>query len=130
MKLKVVSSSQELLTTDKVDAVFVTTTDGEIGLLPGHVNLVATLEVGEMRYKLNGEFHPVLISGGIVQFKDDEILILADEADLPDNLVKEEISSAIRNAEEQLSGELEPAELIQLEKKLRYEKFKERRVLS
>ena len=118
MKLKVVSSSQELLTTDKVDAVFVTTTDGEIGLLPGHVNLVATLEVGEMRYKLNGEFHPVLISGGIVQFKDDEILILADEADLPDNLVKEEISSAIRNAEEQLSGELEPAELIQLEKKL------------
>lgn len=130
MKLKIVSSSQELLTTDKVDAVFVTTTDGEIGLLPGHVNLVATLEVGEMRYKHNGEFHPVLISGGIVQFKDDEILILADEADLPDNLVKEEISSAIRNAEEQLSGELEPAELIQLEKKLRYEKFKERRVLS
>ncbi len=130
MKLKIVSSSQELLTTDKVDAVFVTTTDGEIGLLPGHVNLVATLEVGEMRYKHNGEFHPVLISGGIVQFKDDEILILADEADLPDNLVKEEISSAMRNAEEQLSGELEPAELIQLEKKLRYEKFKERRVLS
>jgi len=130
MKIKIVSSSAELLTLEEVKAVYAPTSDGVVGILPGHVNLVSTLEIGELKIKAEKEEKTVILNGGIIQVKDDEILVLADEASLSDNLIREEIDIAVENAQQQLAGDLEPSELIQLEKKLRYEKFKQQKLSS
>lgn len=130
MKIKVVSSSLEIFASNEVKEVYVPTTEGEVGILPGHVNLVSTLEIGELKIRMGKGDKEIILNGGILQVKDDEVLVLADEASLSDELVKEEIDEAIISAEKQMSGKLEPAELIQLEKRLRYERFKQNKLPS
>jgi F0F1-type ATP synthase epsilon subunit len=74
--------------------------------------------------RIGNDWQKYVINGGFVQVVRDEVLILADDALQAEALVKTEIASAISNAEQKLASKLEPAELIRLEKILRYEKFK------
>lgn len=99
---------------------------GEIEVLPEHMSLITELDQGEIILELaNGEKLDLLVSRGYARVKDDEVSLLLDEVDLADELVAEEIEQAIANAEKMIANsDLPPAELIQLEKRLRYERFK------
>lgn len=124
MRIKIVATSKEILATDNVAEVYVPTTSGIVGILPHYTNYLATLEIGEVRVRIGNDWQKYVINGGFVQVVRDEVLILADDALQAEALVKTEIASAISNAEQKLASKLEPAELIRLEKVLRYEKFK------
>jgi F-type H+-transporting ATPase subunit epsilon len=126
MKLKVISSSKQLYENDAVDALIVPTTDGEIEILPQHINLVSTLNLGKLVIKSGKAATEIILNGGMIRVNNDDILVLADEANLTSELVQEEIAAAIAAAEQKIAtSELEPSELIQLEKRLRYERFKQ-----
>jgi F0F1-type ATP synthase epsilon subunit len=88
--------------------------------------LITELELGDVIIELsNGQKLDFLISRGYARIANNEVTLLLDEVDLSDELVKEEIEQAIANAEKMIgSTELPPSELIQLEKRLRYERFK------
>lgn len=63
--------------------VVATTTMGEIGILPLHAPLVATLAAGEVRLKLGetvSDWEAFSVSGGYVQVHEDKVLVLADAA--------------------------------------------------
>ncbi|MEI7579618.1 MAG: ATP synthase F1 subunit epsilon [bacterium] len=128
MKLTVISSSQNILDQDGVTEVSAPTTEGMIGILPGHVNLVTSLQIGELRAKVDNKWIKIILNGGILQIANDQVTVLADEASLSEVLVKEEIEAAIERAEKQIASKLPAVELIELEKKLRYEKFKRDRI--
>ncbi len=129
MKLAVISSSKQLYENDAVDALIVPTTDGEIEILPSHINLVSTLDLGKLMVKSGESTTEIILNGGMIRVNNDDILVLADEANLADELVQEEIAAAIAAAEQKIAtSELEPSELIQLEKRLRYERFKQNSV--
>ena len=110
MKIKVIASSREIYTSDQVQEVYVPATQGITGILPGHAKLISTLEIGELRIKLPQETKSIALNGGLIQVAKDEILILADEASLAEELVSEQIAAAIANAEAKISGKLEPSE--------------------
>ena len=60
------------------------TKDGQIGILPGHINLVAPLEVDELKVRrVDDESHVdwIAVNGGIIEVKDDFITIVADSAE-------------------------------------------------
>ena len=60
------------------------TKDGQIGILPGHINLVAPLEVDELKVRrVDDESHVdwIAVNGGIIEVKDDFITIVANSAD-------------------------------------------------
>lgn len=124
MKLKVISSKNILADLENIKNVSAPTTDGRIQILPGHVNLVSTLDMGELRYESDMGKELLYINGGFIVVKQDEILILADDADHPDELIKQQLDEAIKNAQKEIENISSPAELIQLEKQLKYEKFK------
>lgn len=124
MRIKIVATSKEILAKEDIKEVYVPTTSGIVGILPHYTNYVATLEIGEVKVRIGDDWQKFVINGGFVQVVKDEVLILADDAMQTDALVKSEIAEAITNAEQKLSSKLEPAELIRLEKILRYEKFK------
>lgn len=129
MKIKIIASSGVLFESNDVDYIHVPTTDGQIGILPKHMNLVSTLEIGEIVLKERGMTHYILLNGGLLQVKNDQIIILANEATMKSTLVKSEIENALKQAQEHLaSGSVPPAELVQLERKLRYEKFKYKQI--
>ena len=57
------------------------TKDGQIGILPGHINLIAPLEVDELKVRrVDDESHVdwIAVNGGIIEVKDD---IVADSAE-------------------------------------------------
>ena len=52
------------------------TKDGQIGILPGHINLIAPLEVEELKVRrVDDESHVdwIAVNGGIIEVKDDFI---------------------------------------------------------
>ena len=58
------------------------TKDGQIGILPGHINLIAPLEVDELKVRrVDDESHVdwIAVNGGIIEVKDDFITIVADQ---------------------------------------------------
>jgi F-type H+-transporting ATPase subunit epsilon len=125
MQVKVVSSSGEIYQTGDALEVYIPTNEGIIGVLPNHTNLVANLNIGLLRIKFQNQAEEkIVINGGVIQVHDNVVSILADEATLAEDLVKMDIQKAIEDAEQKIAGELEPTELIQLERQLRYERFK------
>ena len=60
------------------------TKDGQIGILPGHINLIAPLEVDELKVRrVDDESHVdwIAVNGGIIEVKDDFITIIANSAE-------------------------------------------------
>jgi len=65
----------------EVAMVIVPTVDGEVGILPLHAPLVATLKSGEIRVRYpDNEVEWFAVSGGYIQVCDDKVIILADQA--------------------------------------------------
>ncbi|MBU0545981.1 F0F1 ATP synthase subunit epsilon [Patescibacteria group bacterium] len=68
---------------DEVDQVTMMTSDGEITVLPHHLPLVSVLRPGELRYKKVGEDLVMAVSGGFVEVRpDNTLVVLADTAEL------------------------------------------------
>lgn len=123
MKLTVISS-EKILFEGEVDTINAPTISGRVGILSNHVNMVSALDIGEMIVEIKNEKKQFILNGGFIEVKDNEVIVLANEAAIPQEIVKKEIEEAIKRAEEQISSGLPPQELILLEKQLRYERLK------
>ncbi len=122
MNLKIVTSSKVLLETDGVSQVNIPTLSGDIGVLPGHIPLISIVGYGALNYiDDKGKSHVIAVSGGFLRIGGDEIFVMVDDAELPENIVLAEIEDAIKRAHEKKSTDLPASELIQLEKQLRFE---------
>jgi F-type H+-transporting ATPase subunit epsilon len=123
MKLKIISQTRKIYE-GLVDYVTVPGELGQMGILPGHANIISLLDVGEVKITVDGKNTFIAINGGIIEVKKNNIIILANEAALPEEIIEKEIDNAIKMAEKKLASKLEPSELIQLERHIRYEKLK------
>jgi F-type H+-transporting ATPase subunit epsilon len=52
--------------------------DGEFGVLPGHVPLLAALTTGIVSYILGGEKHAVAVGPGFAEVSEDKALLITD----------------------------------------------------
>src|SRR3989339_1875924 len=82
LKFKIITPEREIFS-DVIEQVSLMTRDGEITILPGHIPLVSILQAGELKYKKNGQENILAVSGGFVEVRgDNEIVILADTAEM------------------------------------------------
>ncbi|HQG58010.1 MAG TPA: ATP synthase F1 subunit epsilon [Candidatus Dojkabacteria bacterium] len=125
MELKIISQTKELFT-GEVDWIMANTVKGQIQILPNHVNMVTQLDIGEIKYKLEGKTVSVASSGGLLVVRENKVMILADEAYLSEELASLDIDNVIKMAEEKKASFTLPAELIQIEKQIRFEKLKKK----
>lgn len=109
-----------------VKSITLPSSQGEIEVLPEHMSLITELNQGKVVLEMgHNQNLDLFVSGGYARVRNNEVNLLLYEVDLADELVEEEIKQAITNAEEMIAdSDLPPAELIQLEKRLRYERFK------
>lgn len=128
MKVNILSSVKQILESDKVSELSVPTKSGIIGILNNHQDLVTSLDIGELVVKEGESMRKIAISGGFLSVKDNNVQILCDDAIMEEEIVLAEIAKAEENAKLKLSGKLPEKELIELEKQLRYEKFKRKLV--
>ena len=85
----------------EADEVQLTTTNGQMGILPHHEPLVAQVVAGAVTIK-SGKNRPEVYAtyGGLLEVTKDYVRLLADEADHEGELVAEEIEEALAHAKE------------------------------
>ena len=73
-------------------------TDGERGILAHHSSMIAAIQPGTLRYQVPGE-EPRLaaISPGMVKVEDNDVLVLVDSAERPEEI---DVARAQRESEE------------------------------
>jgi F-type H+-transporting ATPase subunit epsilon len=97
-----VVSPDGLVLKEEVDEVEATGSEGEFGVLPGHVPLVTILKIGMLVCRKGGTVSYVFINSGYAEVNEDRVLILADSAEREDNIDVERARNAMKRAEERL----------------------------
>ncbi len=98
----------DILTPEKVvfsDSIEMVTAPGglgEFGVLPGHAALVTTLETGEVAIKKDNQEYWLAISGGFAEVGNDKVTILAEAAELAQEIDIKRAETAKIQAEEKL----------------------------
>jgi F-type H+-transporting ATPase subunit epsilon len=86
MHFKIATPERVMLDTE-IDSLTVPTQMGELTILANHVPLVANLQPGEIRYKKSGQDNFFAVSGGVVEVKKgNEIVVLADTAEFGEEI--------------------------------------------
>ncbi|MCH8286429.1 ATP synthase F1 subunit epsilon, partial [candidate division KSB1 bacterium] len=65
----------------KVESVVASGTEGYFQILPGHTPFLSTLQIGEMRIKIDGKDDYYATSGGFAEVHADKVTILAETAE-------------------------------------------------
>lgn len=107
MKLKVaIVSAEKALFTGEASMVVATAQFGEVGILPGHTPLLATLKPGQVRVIFDlhhgmpgGEEEVFYVSGGTLEVQPNSVTVLADTAERARDLDAAAAQEAVRQAE-------------------------------
>ena len=89
--------------TSQVDEVELPGAEGYFGVLPGHAPLLATLQVGELWYRVGQERHYLAIAFGFVEVLPDRVTVLAQIAERAQDIDVARAEEAKRRAEERVS---------------------------
>ena len=87
----------------EVENVYLPGTEGELGILPGHVPLVTGLAAGELRYSTGGTVEELAIGAGFVEVTQEKVTVLTDLAVTDAEIDEARVEEAMRRAEEELS---------------------------
>lgn len=102
-KLKIVTANRNFYD-DDVNMVIFKTTEGEIGVYKGHIPLTTTLTSGMAIILKDGEKERnAVLHGGFAEITGEQVTIITDAAEWPDELDLRRAEEAKRLAEEKLS---------------------------
>lgn len=101
LKLEIVTPYGLILSED-VDEVTCTGSEGDFGVLPGHVPFFTTLKIGMLAYKKGSAIKYVFVNWGYAEVGPDRVMILADSAEKSEDIDVERAKAAMKRAEERL----------------------------
>jgi F-type H+-transporting ATPase subunit epsilon len=102
MKLKIVTPEKTIYENEIIQ-VSLPTTVGEITVLANHIPLVSVLSAGELKIKDNSGEQIIAVAGGFVEIRaNNEIIILADNAERAEEIDIQRAEEARHRAEEQM----------------------------
>ncbi len=82
----------------QADEMILPTETGEMGVLKNHAPIVTGLDVGAMLVRTNQEWSSYAIMGGFALVKQNQVTILANEAESSDKINPEEAQNAFESA--------------------------------
>lgn len=86
----------------EAEEVTLTTTNGQMGVLPHHEPFVGQVVAGAVTIKTEGKKEPEVFAtyGGLLEITPDYVRLLADDADHESDLVTSEIEEALAHAKD------------------------------
>ena len=91
--------------TDEVDQITITTTSGEITVLPRHIPLVSPLKTGHVMVKKDGKETYFAIDGGILEVRHDQsVVVLSDRSEHADSIDIERAETAAQKAQDYMEN--------------------------
>ncbi|TKC16936.1 F0F1 ATP synthase subunit epsilon [Robertmurraya kyonggiensis] len=81
IKVSVVTPDGPVYESD-VEMVSTKALSGELGILPGHIPMVAPLQIGAVRLISGGNTEYIAVSGGLLEVRPEQVTILAQAAEV------------------------------------------------
>ena len=91
-----------LIFSEEVDEVTAAGSEGEFGVLSGHVPYVTTLKIGMLICKKGNDTKFFFVNWGYAEISSDKVLVLADSAERSEDIDLERAKAAMQRAEERL----------------------------
>ena len=101
MRLKIITQERVVFDED-VDEIYSKGIDGEFGILKGHIPIMTALDIGVTQAKQGDEFKTFTTMGGILQFKDEECLVLTTLAEAGEEIDEARAREALERAKRRL----------------------------
>jgi len=76
--------------------------DGAYGVEAGHEPVTTAVEPGELRYKVDGEWHIAAVTRGFAEIKPDRTILLVSAAERPEEIDVKRVEAAMERAQERL----------------------------
>lgn len=80
INLKIITP-ERIVFEGEIDQATLPVSDGEVTILPKHRSYIASLKIGEIMIKNGFEENSIAVAGGFLEFADDKLVVLADEAE-------------------------------------------------
>lgn len=103
LQLRVVTPTR-LVLDERVLEVTGPGTLGQFGVLPRHCTFLTSLETGQLSFKTERGSRVVAIRGGFAEVQDDVMTVLADAAQLPEEIDVAKAEAALREATARLAS--------------------------
>lgn len=102
MRLKIITH-EKVVFDEEVDSIQTRGVDGEFGILKGHVPIMSALDIGVTKVTQGSGKKFFTTMGGVLQFKDDEAIILTDTAECGDEIDVARAKQALERAQARLA---------------------------
>ena len=93
-----------MLVSVEADEVVAPGVEGYFGVLPGHAALLTNLMPGEVTYRTGQSEHHLAVAGGFAEVTAERVMILAENAERPEEIDRERAERARHRAEIRLQG--------------------------
>lgn len=103
LHLKITTHERVVFDSD-VDEIYSKGTQGEFGILPGHIPFMSALDIGVTRAVIDGKTETFTIMGGVFQLTGNEALILTQTAERGSEIDVARAKEAKERAEARLEG--------------------------
>jgi len=103
VQLEVATPTRQLVS-DEVDEVVAPGTEGYFGVLPGHAAFLTTLGAGQLTYRQGRDEHHLALIGGFAEVSGDRVIVLAEDALMPEEIDRARAERSRQRAEQRLAG--------------------------
>ena len=101
--LEIVTPHRKLLSKE-VEMLSAPSVQGEIGVLPGHIELLTLLGPGLLTYKSGAETGSIAVGRGYAEVTREKATVLVEEADFSDEIDVDDAKRDFKDAEEAMIG--------------------------
>lgn len=102
-RLQVISPDR-IFYDDDIEMVEIKTTEGEIGVLKGHIPMTSILAPGVLRIKTGEQQREAALHDGFVEILQDKVTVLAESCEWPEEIDINRANEAKIRAERRLKG--------------------------
>lgn len=118
MKFKVLTQIGKTYT-DDVDYVILRNEDGEMGILNNHIPIIVQMREGYIKFVQGKNESFLVVEQGVIEFKDNELTILALEAQMGQTLEKAKAAFNLMKKEKMEFAKKENVDFSKQERELR-----------
>jgi F-type H+-transporting ATPase subunit epsilon len=101
IRLEVITPDASVLHKD-VDFILVRALDGDLGIMPNHAPLIASLDIWPLFYDEQGQRSCITVASGFLEVSNNTVTIITPAAETPENIDVERAEAAKERAEKRL----------------------------
>ena len=101
--LRIVTPNRQVVRED-VEEIQAPGREGYLGILPGHAPLLSELKPGEMSYRQGREVRRLALGGGYLEVLPEQVTVLAETAERPEDIDTARAQAAKERAERRLKS--------------------------